>query len=49
MGNKFHILGKSYDDKAWKFSSQHESWIIALVIYIYASIKYECVDVYVRK
>lgn len=49
MGSKFQILGKNYDDKAWQFSSQYESWFAALAVYIYASVKYEQVDVYVRK
>lgn len=49
MGGKYAILARDYEDVAWKIADYTDSAIKAAVTYIKARIKYQLVELSVRK
>ena len=49
MGGKYAILARDYEDVAWEIAECTDSAIKAAVTYIKARIKYQLVELSVRK
>ena len=49
MGGKYCILARNYKDVAWRISEYTDSAIKAAVTYVKARIKYQLVELSVRK
>ncbi len=49
MGGKYGVLARDYEDVAWRISEFTDSRSKALMTYIKARIKYQLVELSVRK